>query len=1376
MQNTENTTDWTTGTLPDDTASEWVTGTLPDDTASEWTTGTIPDDTASEWTTGTIPDDITSNWTTDTLTDDIPSSNSKSLYDNNVTDSRREANVREREKNVRQQRKNVNLLEGNKSTYTVLSRVNSDVNPSGQSYIFNVRDNVTNEEFIAKMYALGRESKYSDEITKLMSSNNVKGLIHIIDYGTNGGRKFYIMKKLVPFDAIRDRLILDDAKINNIVRTLNEAVNFLHANNLIHSDIKTDNIMYDVENDLPTLIDYGSITKGEYTEQVLSSTTTTAYKISEGYTPPELYLHSASAPNKIKDRSGNNIFNPEKGKMVISNASDYYQLGICFCEMFRTSTNKDKNGIDLATPFKYRLFMSNAEAVAQVSTHNIMLPDDINSNKRISNLINSLIQYDPRDRAGYDDINIWLTGRLIPIKQKYNLHHYFCKNDYYRTDDLAEALATHWEDAAVDIYRGQLEKDFEECKDKKRYTELQNLRIKYAQSEKTNEDLDSLIFESVCIVDPSIDFFWKGKIYHTVNGENTDLSRDLCAYVDNNDNIFDSLFRKNLLRTFYETKGIYNTDISDDDLKRKNTIERIVTVGTIYPKIAALLFADAQKQGTLAMRITSGAKTLKEYFTDIYTLFENNGFDKIVKYYLGEDEHKDPLCEFIENIIKSPNINTLFIKMNLNYLNFKEADLHSDQLFRIILNVFEHIGRLIGKNNACEIITKSATYTALNAIAKNYKDYKYIDVSGIEAESVRKEYENVSNLWKKTEQKFNNSVYATNKDNINTLASLLVSSYRLWERLNINNADSILIYETSFIQSNMQIPFDSYIFPKSQNGELYIVNDKYILPKRSVDSLLNSGFSIKYKKLKDRNEIYEYIVDANNSVLDSFISNYEVLTNTNSETYLDRWGVISLYFELVLVILTGLITCLLLATIVFNIMNLSKREISGIHIYTVILTLILGFRFCVSTSLSKDRIIKMVENLKTYNKAKKTIKHYSKLMTAYNELSVRKSKVITKPLSKYTSSVLVYATKTNNNYQNVSKYIADNNISSIDSSFYEMGKKILIKNLILSAILSLYTLLPVNLLTQSLLIKDINIAYEITEDAVQNSVISIVNSPLSRLSLKLTESGCVNMLYKKYNNSNYEVTDTIQECQKYYALFDAYNGHMDDVNESKLNKMALSRTVSDNYLKKDADELSIEDLKYMFQVVPNDKNYDTIQRLIEEYMHPINYALQNGIDYQNEFLIESAQSQYRDIVDNAGGNSEIKEILDILENNDGDERAILLIANQLNKLVSQRNQAKYQVYKISSIKKKDGLYFVDLGVENKNFHIVTGTYRNETYALNTYSYMTYSSREEDPDIREALDGINSQDYSDYINCDESWNINDYANSLFSAGEYIDPNN
>ena len=255
-----------------------------------------------------------------------------------------------------------------------------------------------------------------EKVTKVA----VQHVVELLGHGQLEDERYYEILEYIEHGTLADfaRDGLSDAMVKEILRELAEAISSLHAENIIHRDVKPDNVLLRCKKPLDlVLTDFG-----------ISSVTT-------------LSLHQTSLNRTAAYAS------PESLSGVIGKASDWWSLGVIMLEIL------DKNpfaGIDERT-------INHA-----LMTQGISVPATLD--KKWQLLLKGLLTRDDAKRWGAQQVMEWLDGKS-DIKVYYEeaqaayaaqaeYPYNFAGKTYRTTMELGEALIENRDEAIKHLSRG----------------------------------------------------------------------------------------------------------------------------------------------------------------------------------------------------------------------------------------------------------------------------------------------------------------------------------------------------------------------------------------------------------------------------------------------------------------------------------------------------------------------------------------------------------------------------------------------------------------------------------------------------------------------------------------------------------------------------------------------------------------------------------------------------------------------------------------------------------------------------------------------------------------------------------------------------------
>ena len=239
-----------------------------------------------------------------------------------------------------------------------------------------------NKEIVSKCL-----KKFKSEARKIASLNN-DHIVNIIDVFDENGTSYYVMKFLRK-GSLADKVKeapLSEREALGIIREICDALSSVHANGLLHLDIKPANILFD-ERGRAVLIDFG-VSKYVDSEKD-TATTSSLVGFSRGYAPLEQINSVASA---------------------LTPASDIYALGATLYNLVTGETPPEASTVmDTGLPdFPAALSDEVKNAITQA-----MKPRRSNRPQDVSTFLNLL----PKERIKPEAPNVDETT-IVRIKEK----------------------------------------------------------------------------------------------------------------------------------------------------------------------------------------------------------------------------------------------------------------------------------------------------------------------------------------------------------------------------------------------------------------------------------------------------------------------------------------------------------------------------------------------------------------------------------------------------------------------------------------------------------------------------------------------------------------------------------------------------------------------------------------------------------------------------------------------------------------------------------------------------------------------------------------------------------------------------------------------
>ena len=320
---------------------------------------------------------------------------------------------------------------------------------------------------IIKLYRHGIQPKSEvlDKIAKMAAEH----VVQLYEYGQTEDGVWFEVMEYAQYGSLRDiiKKPLPAEQAKPVLQELQAALSALHSHNIIHRDLKLENIL--VRERLPLdlmLTDFGIASVNVATQHMTSTSRTAKYAA------------------------------PEAASGVLSAKADWWSLGMIMLEVL---TGK--------TPFDG---MSDAVITKHLINHPIT-PDGV-TDARWQQLLLGLLNRNDAVRWNGEQVSRWLAGEdvAVPIDAEIttistNHPYVFAGVSCATPKALASGLLQHWDEAVKHLGRDLILSWFkEEIKDQDTISFLMDL--------KDNRELsaDSKLLRLVQRLDPSLPPIWKG--------------------------------------------------------------------------------------------------------------------------------------------------------------------------------------------------------------------------------------------------------------------------------------------------------------------------------------------------------------------------------------------------------------------------------------------------------------------------------------------------------------------------------------------------------------------------------------------------------------------------------------------------------------------------------------------------------------------------------------------------------------------------------------------------------------------------------------------------------------------------------------------------
>lgn len=421
---------------------------------------------------------------------------------------------------------------------------------SGEADLYICEKN--GEKYVAKFYK--RKQAIKEEVVEKLKHIASPYVASLVDTGLHGETTYEILPYYKNGSLQGKIFSLKELK-ECIIPCVNEALNILHQNDIIHKDLKPSNIMLLDDNKSVAVIDFGisSVVKDGNSILLTKTGLTLEY----------------SAPEALKG--------------VFSSESDYYSLGITLYELFCGQT-----------PYKN---MTNDEILQLTSVQRIPFPK--NMPDELKDLISALTYNDitnrrdknnPDRRWTYKEVCNWCNGieqaipgrRIETTSPQYIIPYRFLGKIYDDLPSLAKAFAENWEEGKKQLYRGLMTGFFKGVN-----PEIAGYCMDAEEAISKNEKLVDIIYLNLLHkIDPKLKgIYWKGIHYESSSALGKDMMEKLWKNSEDSE-LWGSMLEQGFFSEYFKR-------IKEDNYKRlkENNLKNAVTDSSdIVSNISTLEF------------------------------------------------------------------------------------------------------------------------------------------------------------------------------------------------------------------------------------------------------------------------------------------------------------------------------------------------------------------------------------------------------------------------------------------------------------------------------------------------------------------------------------------------------------------------------------------------------------------------------------------------------------------------------------------------------------------------------------------------------------------------------------------------------------------
>ena len=407
----------------------------------------------------------------------------------------------------------VNVPDSIQQSYHILEHLHAT---GAESDIFLVRARADNKEYVLKLYR--RNRRPNEDVWRLMSAFDPDHVVELFEHGVTPTDDHELAYEILEYASNGNLLdliaseggALSDGRMEELVEELASAAEHIHQHNVIHKDLKPDNILVRTISPLDVmLVDFGisSILEG--------TSASTSLSMTEAYAPPE--AHSGG---------------------MKSEGWDYWSIGMIFLKALTGKNPFDGYG--------------QMAIKASLATKPIPVESMLKDRPEYIPLCRGLLTRDRDFRWGKTQLAKWIAGdRDIPVQDNEfsglntpEFRFYPLGGEEHQSlESIARHFVANWTDGKRELkgvgLMGWVLNDLRDYESHRAIEDIRSLSISD----------DEKVFRFILKFATSLPPIWKG---HALDSNGLKNLSSLALTEGKNKDLFEEILNQNILKTSEE--------------------------------------------------------------------------------------------------------------------------------------------------------------------------------------------------------------------------------------------------------------------------------------------------------------------------------------------------------------------------------------------------------------------------------------------------------------------------------------------------------------------------------------------------------------------------------------------------------------------------------------------------------------------------------------------------------------------------------------------------------------------------------------------------------------------------------------------------------